>query len=65
MYLIFAGNTYYPEGGADDFFCVCGTLEQAQERVMLMMKNKCADWAHAFCTEKKEVVFRKRLADLK
>lgn len=40
MYFIFAGNSYYPSGGFDDFINTCLTLEDALE----LCANLSKDW---------------------
>lgn len=42
MFFIFAGSTYYPIGGANDFICSCATLEEAKERIA----NMTCEWWH-------------------
>lgn len=40
MYFIFAGNSYYPSGGFDDFIDTAPTLEAALE----LCANLSHDW---------------------
>lgn len=55
-YLVFAGDTYYPLGGGEDFKSSYATFDDAKQAAA----NKCAsgnDWAHVFDMEKRQVCF--------
>ena len=41
LFYVFAGDDYYPAGGASDWNLVCETLEMAQSFL-----NEKADWMH-------------------
>ena len=43
-FLIFAGDTYYPGGGFEDFVKACSSREEAIEKANEVLKN--SDWVH-------------------
>ncbi len=65
-YLLFAGEYYYPSGGAHDLIGVTDSVESAQivARDITMMKRRGSswpyqkyDWAHVYDTADRKVVF--------
>jgi hypothetical protein len=56
-FLVFAGCTYYPGGGADDLVGGgCDSLEQAMDVLAAHILKDRPDWAHIFNAETGEVV---------
>lgn len=60
-YMLFAGNTYYPEGGFSDFKGLFGTVDLAIEAVSEYNENKDRfddewDWWHVVNALSLEVV---------
>jgi hypothetical protein len=53
MYLIFAGDNYYPAGGADDLKHICGSKQEALSEFLKLRKS---DWVHVYCTDKQRIV---------
>lgn len=53
-YLLFAGNDYYPYGGADD---LQGKFDTVDEAIAAHDPNKYDEpWAHVFCLESLSIV---------
>jgi hypothetical protein len=42
-YAVFAGRDYYPNGGWEDLFCVCGSLEEARTHAQIGMESIFGD----------------------
>lgn len=63
MFLIFAGENYYPEGGWNDFVGVVGTLEEAKHRITSSIQESQSkncrigfDWMHIVSLEGMNIV---------
>lgn len=54
-YFIFAGETFYPEGGGLDYIAAAESLEDAKGLARTALDKN--DWAHIFDTKEKSVVF--------
>jgi hypothetical protein len=54
-YMLFAGDSYYAEGGAGDFKDDFFELENAIRAGKLALENRC-DWWHVFDTENRKIV---------
>lgn len=52
MYLVFAGDYYYPTGGAHDLIGVRPTLDEA----MAVAHNFEWDWWHIYSVDGEEIV---------
>lgn len=55
-FILFAGDDYYPEGGAYDFKGAFKTLEEAIEFHDPNEYNNCGGWANIFDLENEEIV---------
>lgn len=60
-YLVFAGDTYYPLGGARDFLAAYATereaVAHAQLRRLADVDGLCASaWAHVFDVETQQII---------
>ena len=70
-FLVFAGDTYYPSGGWDDYRMATDTYEDAKQHVLNMLGKQEFDWAHVVDTTTLKIVLnsstsvRCRLADNK
>jgi hypothetical protein len=54
-FLVFKGDNYYPQGGMNDFYLDCDTLEESILTVTL-----CDDydtWIHIYDTESRTIVW--------
>lgn len=56
MILMFAGETYYPNGGAEDLVLTADTLDAAIKEFSFVTNDY--DWANAYDTETKLLVAR-------
>lgn len=54
-YLVFAGSTFYPEGGMEDLSANHDTLSKAVSDAFFCMRNK--DWCHIYDTASMSVVY--------
>jgi hypothetical protein len=45
-FLLFAGNTYYPDGGMRDFRSAHATFEEAEVAYEGLLASNDYDWAH-------------------
>jgi hypothetical protein len=59
-YLLFAGATYYPEGGAYDLLCALGTSEEALPALEAATQKDNSNqgmfsWAHLWNIETEEI----------
>lgn len=57
-YLLFAGNDYYPKGGAEDFTGKFDTLEAASASHRPDEFSYSGGWANVLCLESLKVVKR-------
>lgn len=54
-YLVFAGQAYYPSGGANDFILATDDLEEARHK-RNENKEEGFDWSHIFDNETLEIL---------
>jgi hypothetical protein len=56
-YLLFAGSTYYPDGGAEDFVGDFDSIERSEFKAFEHDKNtdRRLDWWHVFDTQEKKI----------
>jgi hypothetical protein len=54
-YLVFAGDNYYPSGGAFDFVSALATLEEATAAANAFKMR--SDWAHVFDMQLGRIVY--------
>jgi hypothetical protein len=52
-YLVFAGDTYYPEGGAREFHAAFDTVEDARDALVC---HQWGTWAHVFDLETESII---------
>jgi hypothetical protein len=52
-YLIFCGDSYYPQGGWADFAGAFDDLEEAKSAA----SELCFDWGHVVCTATMRVIW--------
>jgi hypothetical protein len=57
MYIIYAGEKYYPKGGANDIVGYYDTYDLSLEHYNLIIDKY--DWIHILNTENKKIVNRK------
>lgn len=55
QFLMFAGNAYYPDGGALDFRGYADSAQEAEARLKEICKDVVGPWAH-YVTPSGEVV---------
>ena len=56
MYLLFAGFSYYPCGGFDDFIDSYSCIDSCKRAFAILKKEHSYDWAHVVDIDKKEIV---------
>ena len=56
-YLIFAGEYYYPKGGAEDLICTEKNYEEAVNAMEVKLKQKNINWAHIYSISENKIVF--------
>lgn len=54
-YLVFAGYSYYPSGGANDFVLATDDLEEARDK-RIKNEEEGFDWSHIFDNETLEIL---------
>jgi hypothetical protein len=57
IYIIYAGDKYYPNGGAKDFVGVQNTKELAITLLEKHVKETEADWGHVFSLKEDRIVY--------
>lgn len=58
-FIVFCGDTYYPNGGWKDVLGVYGTLEEAKDSLLDYALTKSADWAHIADLETQKIIWNK------
>lgn len=56
-YLVFAGDNYYPLGGANDLHFIESELESAIKKLSQKMKEEMLEWGHIYSIIDKKIVY--------
>ena len=57
-YILFAGNNYYPNGGAEDIIGTFSSMEEAKEGYIEASMRSPYEWMHIYCISEGRIVYK-------